>query len=238
MFLTVAVVLLISAQSLQSTGIVRGSVYDQTRALIPGMELTLSDLEKSYARRVSSNARGEFSIEAPAGVYELRAELPGFETSITRPLRLRANETLQTDITAAVKDSLTNVPLGLTTILKRDGLAHSGFAGKWRVEQKGVMNVELEFNVEGDKVTGTAKRGGLGADIQIIHDGKLFPNNLLRFRTTVTVDPRTGRAVNPPAVTAWTAELLDDNTIRVGWQLELVGTNILELLSVLPGAAR
>jgi hypothetical protein len=238
-----------SAQASQPTnGIVRGSVSDAVKASIPGAELTLSNLEKTYARRVTSNARGEFSIEAPAGVYELRTELPGFETEVSGPIRLSGAETLQTDVTIFVTNAPRNVGSGLTHTLKRDrrvattGPAPSGFAGKWQVEQppaneKAVMNIEAEFNVEGDRVSGTVKRGGLGADLEVIHDGKRIRDNRMYFSTTATVDTRTGRTLTPPVVTAWTAELVDDNTIRIGWQLSLVG-NILDLLSALPGAAR
>ena len=77
------------------TGIIRGIVRDPTEALIPGAQITLSSLEKTDVKTAVSGPRGEFSIEAPAGTYELKAELRGFKPSIARPLRLNESEAIR-----------------------------------------------------------------------------------------------------------------------------------------------
>lgn len=65
-------------------------------------------------------------------------------------------------------------------------------------------------------------RGGLGGDFFTISDGKL-DGKQIRFRTSVTT-------VSGTTYSAWTGEMVDDNTIRLGRHLELVGTNALDLL--------
>src|SRR5262245_43723481 len=85
-----------SAQTAPSkTGIIRGIVRDDTEALIPGVQLTLSTLEKTEVKKVVSGPLGEYLVEAPAGTYELKAELRGFKTSMTGPVRLNENETVR-----------------------------------------------------------------------------------------------------------------------------------------------
>ena len=85
-----------SQQATQSkTGIIRGIVRDPSEALVPGAKITLSSLEKTDVKTAVSGSRGEFSVEAPAGTYELKAELRGFKPSIARPLRLNESEAIR-----------------------------------------------------------------------------------------------------------------------------------------------
>jgi len=85
-----------SQQTPQSrVGIVRGIVRDPSEALVPGARVTLSNLDKTDVKTSVSGPRGEFSIESSAGTYELRAEMRGFKTSSTGPLRLNENETIR-----------------------------------------------------------------------------------------------------------------------------------------------
>jgi carboxypeptidase family protein len=89
-----------SAQTTPSkNAIIRGTVVDPSAALVPGVQITLSNLEKSDVKKVVTDERGQYSIEIPAGTYELKAEHPDFETSIKRPIQLKENETLKVDIT-------------------------------------------------------------------------------------------------------------------------------------------
>jgi hypothetical protein len=38
---------------------------------------------------------GEYAMEAPAGVYDLKAELPGFQTAAFTGVRVNENQTVQ-----------------------------------------------------------------------------------------------------------------------------------------------
>ena len=90
------------AQSTQTkNGIVRGIVRDESKNEIPGATITLSNLERNgeASRRVISNERGEYTFQAPPGLYELKVELPGFEVLTVPDLRLKENETVPLDLT-------------------------------------------------------------------------------------------------------------------------------------------
>ena len=89
-----------SAQTTPSkNAVIRGTVIDPSAALVPGVQITLSNLEKPDVKKVVTDKRGQYSIETSAGTYELKAEHSDFETSITRPIQLKENETLKMNVT-------------------------------------------------------------------------------------------------------------------------------------------
>lgn len=89
----------LSAQAIQTTGtVIRGVVWDPSKALIPGVEITLRSLERNEVRKTVSNARAQFSFDVTEGEYEMRAELRGFETTIIRPIQIKEGQTIQVDL--------------------------------------------------------------------------------------------------------------------------------------------
>src|SRR5215831_6807957 len=73
----------------QSTATLQGSVSDETTAMIPGVTVTVRNIETGITRDVLTDERGWYHIPALApGEYELRAELAGFATVIRKGLTL------------------------------------------------------------------------------------------------------------------------------------------------------
>ena len=69
------------AQSQASTGVIEGTVQDQTGAVLPGATVTLRQIESNFERIVISDGAGRFRARLlPVGPYELKAELQGFKT--------------------------------------------------------------------------------------------------------------------------------------------------------------
>ena len=112
--------------------------------------------------------------------------------------------------------------------------AQSGFNGKWATDRpadpqlitdaRRAERVQLEVTVEGDKASGTLAFGGSGGRFDTFKDGKLSGNRL-QFSTA-------NREPNP--ATKWTVELVDEITVTISRApLEIVGTNILDLIAVL-----
>src|SRR5579871_3133615 len=82
-----ASLLFCSATFAQITGGLRGTVSDPTGAAVPRAKVTLTNLETRQARAQEANAQGEFTFELlPIGNYEIKAEAPGFATSVTQAL--------------------------------------------------------------------------------------------------------------------------------------------------------
>lgn len=72
--------LLNSAVAQTSKGILVGTVRDPDGAVLAGASLTVTSQETGETRHVTSDAQGDFRIEAISpGVYSIHAEAPGFE---------------------------------------------------------------------------------------------------------------------------------------------------------------
>jgi hypothetical protein len=82
----------------QSNGKLQGSVHDETKAVIPGVTVTLTNVETKGVQRIITVQTGEFGFEAPAGAYELKAELLGFETVIVPSVRVTESQTVRMDL--------------------------------------------------------------------------------------------------------------------------------------------
>jgi hypothetical protein len=82
----------------QSTGTITGTVLDESGAVIPNGNVTITNKATSFARTVTTNAEGYFSAVAlPAGDYDVKAEVAGFRT-LVRPATVQAGETTQVNL--------------------------------------------------------------------------------------------------------------------------------------------
>src|SRR5277367_3456464 len=65
------------------TGIITGTITDESGAVIPNATILITNKETGSARTITANAEGLFSVLAlPAGLYEVRTEVPGFKTYV------------------------------------------------------------------------------------------------------------------------------------------------------------
>lgn len=63
------------------TGIISGTIADESGALIPNASIVITNKDTGAVRTATSDAAGLFSAPAlPAGVYQVRAEVAGFKT--------------------------------------------------------------------------------------------------------------------------------------------------------------
>jgi hypothetical protein len=74
-----------------TTGRVKGVVLDPNGAVIPGVKVTFE--AEGLRRETTSNDRGEFEVEVPAGAYRVSAEQFGFLPYARRELRVKAGKT-------------------------------------------------------------------------------------------------------------------------------------------------
>ena len=76
-----------------------GTVKDPTDASIPGVTITLSNLDTGIQLETLTNEVGLFRIGALVpGNYQLQAELPGFNRLTRGPLVLQVSQTLAIDL--------------------------------------------------------------------------------------------------------------------------------------------
>src|SRR5215831_5483852 len=76
----------------QATAQITGTVRDQTRAVLPGVEVTATQTETGIARSAVTNETGTFVLSNLAiGPYRLEATLPGFRTFVQTGIVLEVN---------------------------------------------------------------------------------------------------------------------------------------------------
>ena len=103
---SVAVVLLFSVVLVfgqSATAEFNGSVTDQSGAVLPGTNITLTEESTGLVREVVSNATGRFVITAvPPGVYTMKAELAGFQTQTRAGVRILVGQAITLTFTMPV----------------------------------------------------------------------------------------------------------------------------------------
>src|SRR5437867_2441087 len=76
----------------QSTAQVSGGVKDQTGAVLPGTEVTMTQTETGLTRSTVTDETGSYSLpNLPIGPYRLEASLPGFRSYVQSGIVLQVN---------------------------------------------------------------------------------------------------------------------------------------------------
>jgi hypothetical protein len=89
LFLTIWMVLA-AASTVQAQGAsIIGTVTDETKAVLPGVTVTATDVASGEQFTVTTNEKGEYRLRTvPPGAYTLRAELPGFSALVLERVEL------------------------------------------------------------------------------------------------------------------------------------------------------
>ena len=162
---------------------ITGRVCSPDGCGVPGVTLTIIETATGRATRVVSGLSGTFSGSGlPAGIYEIKAEAPGFAVRAIPDVRLGAGESRAFDITldyAVVQNVVTVIGIAPRGALQatearestgRDvGEALTRINGIWKVRKGGIAN---------DVVV----RGFAGKDLNVLIDGQRLyaacPNNM------------------------------------------------------------
>jgi hypothetical protein len=82
-----------------ASGVITGTVVDQSGASVAGAKIALADQETNQSRETLSNSAGIFEFRAlPRGTYTLLAEMAGFKKEEIRRVQLNVAQTLQYEI--------------------------------------------------------------------------------------------------------------------------------------------
>src|SRR5262245_5215268 len=91
-------VLILAAISLpmfgQTFGEISGVVYDSTGAVVPGVMITVTNPQTNFTRTAISNESGSYTFPSLLpGVYNVKAELSGFQTEVRNSVELQVQQT-------------------------------------------------------------------------------------------------------------------------------------------------
>lgn len=93
----------VSAQAQTATGVIQGTVQDDTGAVVAGAQVKLTDQATNQARRQNTNAEGIFEFRAlPRGDYTLEAEQAGFKKQVVTNITLQVAQTENLRVTLQV----------------------------------------------------------------------------------------------------------------------------------------
>lgn len=82
---------------------IRGTVKDQSGAVLPGVTITLTDLATGYLRSTSTDAHGGYRLSGlRPGSYSVLAELSGFTTTRTDGIKLQVGQHAEYDLVLSV----------------------------------------------------------------------------------------------------------------------------------------
>ena len=101
-----AIAFLANAQT--QNGTIKGVVKDFSNNVIPGVEVSLTNIDTRQVYKMMTNETGEYRFQVPLGVYTLDTNLPGFEPLHRTDLKVNAGETLsqQLKLTIAIHHPL------------------------------------------------------------------------------------------------------------------------------------
>src|SRR5712692_10195876 len=76
----------------QSTAQISGTVKDQSGAVLPGVEVTVTQTDTGVKRSTPTDESGSYVLpNLPLGPYRLDAELPGFRTYVQTGIVLQVD---------------------------------------------------------------------------------------------------------------------------------------------------
>ena len=77
----------------QSTASINGAVKDPSGAVLPGVEVTVTQAETGLKRTAVTNETGAYTLtNLPVGPYRFEATLPGFRTYVQTGIVLQVND--------------------------------------------------------------------------------------------------------------------------------------------------
>ncbi len=85
-------------------GTLHGHITDQTGALIPGAQVTVSTAQGKQMRSVTADSAGGYSVRGlAAGSYVVQSSYQGFAPSVSSPIQLLAGQIKNVDIKMAIE---------------------------------------------------------------------------------------------------------------------------------------
>ncbi|MBF8300596.1 MAG: Oar protein [Acidobacteria bacterium] len=134
-----------SAFAQLTTGTISGTVVDQTKAILPGAEVTITNVGTGLVRTVFANDNGRFEApNLPIGPYEITAALQGFGTAVRRDIQVTVGRTIALDLTlplASVQQEV--IVTGAAPLVEVTSATVSNLIDARRVEDLPLVNRDL-----------------------------------------------------------------------------------------------
>ena len=144
-FLLLVVIAAAPAAAQLTTGTIRGTAKDETGGVLPGAEITITNVDTGTTRSLITNEQGRF--EAPnlqVGTYEVAGTLSGFRKAIRSGITLALGRTAVIDLTlgvAALEQAL--IVTGDAPLVETTSATVSNLIDAKKVEDLPLVNRDL-----------------------------------------------------------------------------------------------
>src|SRR4051812_1243673 len=102
-WLAAVFVALIATPAFAQTSTFNGRVVDNSDAVLPGVTITVTNKATGVVRSTVSNENGQYALPGlEPGTFEVKTDLPGFQSSARDNVKLDVNATLTIDFKLAV----------------------------------------------------------------------------------------------------------------------------------------
>ncbi len=103
--LSLALAPTIFGQSHATTGVIEGTVVDESGAVLPGVTVTLNNTATGFERVLNTDSRGRFrGLLLPLGPYRVTASLEGFGTMVRDGIDVGLGATVNLQLTLKIAD--------------------------------------------------------------------------------------------------------------------------------------
>src|SRR5579883_206903 len=100
----------------QGTSLIRGTITDQQKAVIPAARVTLTDAQAGGVRSGVTSQTGEYEfLSVRPGTYMLKVEAPGFGVSEMHDVKLLVDTPLTLDVALDIASSASSVSVTAET---------------------------------------------------------------------------------------------------------------------------
>lgn len=126
-----------SAFAQTGNGSISGTVQDPTKALIPGVSVTATNVDTNVQQTQVTNESGSYSFPVlPPGTYKITGDLPGFRKEVVDQIRLPYAGQVRIDLTLQVGQSteVVDVVVGTDSILRESSSSVTDVLTQERIE--------------------------------------------------------------------------------------------------------
>lgn len=176
-------VCVLHAQDQTTTSTLRGTVEDNTGAVIPNATVTLTGQDNGIARALTTDAEGNFAIRLlPPATYNLKVESKGFKTYSQRGISLLPGQTATQNVQLSVGSATQQVVVsGQAPLLNtNDANLSAEVTSKQAVELPlnlrniyglATLNSSVQNSTESQKVNGGGTQDTADQDISFLNFG-------------------------------------------------------------------
>ena len=177
-----------------TSGTVLGTVQDSTGAVLPGAEVTATQVETGTSRAVISNDEGRYLVSnLSLGNYEISASLPGFQTAVQTGIEITIGRRAVLDFTLTVGEITERVIVtGEASLVETNSAAVANLVDSQQIRdlplngrdfiqlaalQEGVVLAPLASRQAGDSGIKMVISGTRPSQTGILLDGTDIKNN-------------------------------------------------------------